>query len=109
MLLAPVIRFGGATGAVRDGATGHVTATIEVSPDVHPGQRATLALGGDLALAEPHGTTTDTLVFEYGDVPGGPQWVRLAVDGAESRLILLSPKIPPDPPAFDPVQRITVP
>ncbi|MDR7111508.1 hypothetical protein J2X03_001372 [Microbacterium trichothecenolyticum] len=109
MLLAPVIRFGGATGAVRDGGTGDVTATIEVSPAVRPGQRATLALGGDVAQAEPHATVTDTLVFEYGDVPGGPQWVRLAVDGAESRLILLSPKIPPDPPAFDPLQRITVP
>jgi hypothetical protein len=109
MLLAPVIRFAGATGAVRDGVTGDVTATIEVSPEVRPGQRATLALGGDLALAEPHGTATDTLVFEYGDIPGGPQPVRLTIDGAESRLILLSPKIPPDPPAFDPAQRITVP
>ena len=55
MLLAPVIRFGGGTGAVRDAITGDVTATIEVSPVVRPGQRATLALGGDIALAEPHG------------------------------------------------------
>ena len=86
-----------------------MTATLEVSPEVRPGQRATLALGGDLALAEPHGTATDTLVFEYGDIPGGPQPVRLTIDGAESRLILLSPTIPPDPPAFDPAQRITVP
>lgn len=109
MVLAPVIRFGGATGAVRDAVTGDVTATIEVSPEVRPGQRATLHLGGDLAVAEPHGTPTDTLVFEYGDVPGGARWVRLAVDGAESRLILLSPETPPAPPAFDPAQRITVP
>ncbi|HET8927441.1 MAG TPA: DUF4255 domain-containing protein [Microbacterium sp.] len=109
MLLAPVIRFGGATGAVRDGVTGAVTATVEVSPEVRPGQRAKLALGSGSAVAQPHPTTTDTLVFEYGDVPGGPQWVRVTVDGAESRLIQLSPKSPPDPPAFDPVQRITVP
>jgi hypothetical protein len=109
MLLAPVIRFGGGTGAVRDAITGDVTATIEVSPVVRPGQRATLALGGDIALAEPHGTDVDTLVFRYANVPGGPQWVRVTIDGAESRLIQLSPKTPPDPPAFDPVQRITVP
>jgi hypothetical protein len=94
---------------VRDAITGDVTATIEVSPVVRPGQRATLALGGDIALAEPHGTDVDTLVFRYANVPGGPQWVRVTIDGAESRLIQLSPKTPPDPPAFDPVQRITVP
>ncbi|WP_243073642.1 DUF4255 domain-containing protein [Microbacterium sp. SS28] len=109
MQLAPVIRFGGATGAVRDAVSGFVTATVEVSPEVRPGQRATLALGGDTALAEPHPAVTDTLSFEYGDIPGGPQWVRVTIDGAESRLILLSPKTPPDPPAFDPVQTITVP
>ena len=79
MLLAPVILFGGATGAVRDGVTGAVTVTVEVAPDVRPGQRTTLALGGDIALPEPHAAITDTLVFHYGDVPGGPQWVRVAI------------------------------
>ena len=82
-----------------------VAITLAVRPQVRPAQEATLALGGASALAEPETTAVSTLEFELADVPSGPQWIRLTVDGVESLLVDRSA----EPPAFDPSQSVTVP
>ena len=82
-----------------------MTVTLDVKPQVRPAQDPRLTLGGDTGLARPHTTSTSTLTFDLGDVPPGAQWVRLTVDNVESLLVDRSA----EPPAFDPVQSITVP
>lgn len=89
----------------RDASTNALTVTVDVHPRVRPPQRAQLALGRDVAIADAHPTTTGTLTFQFGDVPGGPMWFSLAVDGIESQLVDRSVT----PPAFDSTQRVTVP
>jgi Pvc16 N-terminal domain len=105
MVLAPVPVLVPAPTMVRDAGTGGVTVTLGVRPRVRPGQRATLALGSDVAIADAHPTTTATLTFRFGPIPDGTQWVRLTVDGAESRLVNRAT----EPPSFDPSQRVMVP
>jgi Pvc16 N-terminal domain len=105
MVLAPTPVLAPPPTITRDAATGNVTVTLNVRPRVRPSQRATLALGSDVALADPHPTTTASLTFHFGVVPDGAQWVRLTVDGAESLLLDLSTL----PPSFDPSQTVTVP
>jgi hypothetical protein len=89
----------------RAAGTGTVTVTLDVRPEVRPGQEVRLVLGGDSALADPIATSSSTLTFRLGDVPSGPQWVRLTVDGVESLLVDRSAH----PPAFDSSQSVAVP
>jgi hypothetical protein len=89
----------------RAAGTGNVTVTLDVRPEVRPGQEVRLVLGGDSALADPIATSSSTLTFRLGDVPSGPQWVRLTVDGVESLLVDRSAH----PPAFDSSQSVAVP
>jgi hypothetical protein len=105
MVLAPTPVLAPAPTITRDATTGDVTVTLNVRPRVRPSQRATLALGSDVALADTHPTATASLTFHFGVVPDGAQWVRLTVDGAES--LLLDPSTVP--PSFDPSQTVTVP
>jgi hypothetical protein len=105
MVLAPEPVLAPPPGIVRDAGTGSVTVTLGVRPQVRPSQRATLALGGDVAVADAHPAATGTLTFRFGTVPDGNQWVRLTVDGAESRLVDRAT----EPPSFDPGQRVAVP
>lgn len=104
MLLAPEPQLP-PSSVSRDGTTRRVTVTLDVSPEVRPAQDARLTLGGDGAPAEPHPAATSTLTFEVGDVPPGPQWVRLTVDGVDSLLVDRSE----EPPTFHPSQSVTVP
>ncbi len=105
LLLAPQPVVAPAPTMTRDPITNALTVTMDVHPKARPSQRAQLALGGDVALADAHATPTGTLTFRFGDVPAGPQWVRLIVDGVESLLVDRSIT----PPVFDPTQRVTVP
>lgn len=105
MLLAPIPDVTPPPTMTRDGTTNALTVTLDVHPRVRAPQRAELALGGDVAIADAHPATTGTLTFEFRDVPGGPQWLRLIVDGVESRLVDRSVV----PPVFDPTQRVMVP
>ena len=105
MLLAPEPVLAPAPTMVRDAGTGAVTVTISLHPRVRPSQRATLALDGDVAVADPHPTATGTLTFRFGSIPDGSAWLRLTVDGVESMLIDRTAT----PPAFDPTQTVTVP
>jgi hypothetical protein len=83
---------------------GTVTVKLDVRPQVRRAQDARLSLGARTAPAAPH-ATTGTLTFAMGDIPPGPQLVRLTVDGVDSRLIDRSV----EPPTFDPSQSVTVP
>jgi hypothetical protein len=104
MLLAPEPQLPPTT-VTRDATTRRITVTLDVSPEVRPGQDASLTLGGDTGLAEAHPTQTGTLTFDLAAVPPGAQWVRLTVDGVESLLVDRSA----EPPAFDPTQSVAVP
>lgn len=104
MLLAPEPQISTAV-ITRDATTRAVSATLDVIPELRPAQDATLSLGGQTALVEPHPTPTSTLSFEFGDVPPNHQWVRLTVDGVQSLLI----NFEAEPLAFVPSQFVTVP
>jgi len=103
MLLAPVPVL--APTMSRAAGTRAVTVTLEVHPDVRGSQRATLAIDGDVAMADPHPTTTDTLTFQFGNIPSGASWLRLTVDGVDSLLVDRDTT----PPRFDPTQSVPVP
>jgi hypothetical protein len=104
LLLAPEPLLGTANLS-RDATTRNVTVTLDVRPELRPAQDARLTLGGHTAPVEPHATQTANVTFELGDVPPGPQWVRLTVDGVESLLVDREA----EPPEFDPTQSLTVP
>ena len=104
MLLAPDPDPSSATIA-RDATTQFVSVTLDFRPRVRPAQEATLALGGETALADPHPSPTSTLSFELGAVPQGKQWLRLTVDGVESLLVDRTT----EQPSFDPAQFLQVP
>jgi hypothetical protein len=95
----------GSVNVIRDGGTGIVTVTLDVSPELRPSQSASLMLGSISTPAAPHPTQTGTLSFEVGDIPADTYWTRLRVDGVSSLLIDRTTT----PPAFDPTQQIVVP
>jgi len=95
-----------AASALRGGAPPRVTVTLHSRPQVRLGQRATLALDGASAEADPRADAADPLVFVFPDsVPAGNRWVRLRVDGIDSPLVLRTGPAP----VFDPSQQIGVP
>lgn len=89
----------------RDGPTQRVALTLGLRPRLRPEQEAVLALGIDTASVGPHPALASSASFEFGPIPAGQQWVRLTVDGVESRLVDHSVS----PPAFDTSQAVTVP
>lgn len=105
MILAPEPVLAPAPTVTRDAVTGAVTVVLGVRPRVRPSQRVTLALDGDVALADPHPTATGVLTFRFGVVPDGDRYLRLTVDGAESLLVDRSTT----PPTFDAGQKVAVP
>lgn len=105
LVLAPEPVLSPSPTVVRDGATGAVRVSLDLHPRVRPSQRATLALGGAVAEADPHPTVTGSLTFRFGVLPDGLAPVRLTVDGAESLLVDRSVV----PPQYDPSQTVTVP
>jgi hypothetical protein len=104
MLLAPEPQLPPTT-VTRNATTRRVTVTLDVKPQLRPAQDAVLTLGGESGPVDAHATATSTLTFQLGDVPPGPQWVRLTVDGVESLLVDRSAV----PPTFDPSQSVAVP
>ncbi|HEC18593.1 MAG TPA: DUF4255 domain-containing protein [Gammaproteobacteria bacterium] len=88
---------------VRD-VSGRATLTLTSSPQVRPGQRATLLLGDREVIAEDHPTQTDTLIFTVDDAPVGRHHIRLRIDGIDSLLIDRSVT----PPAFDSAMEVII-
>lgn len=93
------------TSITRDATSQNVSVTLAFRPQLRPEQEASLSLGADTSLVEPHPAATGSADFEFGSVPAGPQWVRLSIDGVESLLVDRSA----EPPTFDPLQSIGVP
>jgi len=63
------------------------TINLECTPEVRPGQRASLLLGEREVFSEPITTATPTLTFDVVDAPIGTFLVRLRVDGIDSPII----------------------
>jgi Pvc16 N-terminal domain len=82
----------------------NVTYTAACSPEVRAEQRASLLLGDQEILAQPHPARTASLTFQAVNLTAGDYFVRLRVDGVDSLLINRSVT----PPAFDPTQKVTV-
>lgn len=82
---------------------GTITYTLTTSPEVRPEQRATLLLGNEEVMADPHTAQTKTLKFQAAGVTPGDYFVRLRVDGVDS--LLVDKTI--TPPVFDPAQKVT--
>jgi hypothetical protein len=88
----------------RDAATGAVSVTLNVTPQVRPSQDTWLFLGGTGALVQPLAAPASQLSFVLPAVAAGHQWLRLRVDGVESQLVDTSP-----PPSFIASQFVSVP
>lgn len=109
--IAPVMTLP-PTSVVRNGQT--VVVTVQVSPHVHPGQKAMMWLGAEGAISETVSSQTDTLVFIFGPLAAGAYPARLRVDGVDSWFILrdrppIAPDFEPRAPIFDPTQVVVVP
>jgi Pvc16 N-terminal domain len=83
---------------------GAITYTLTTSPEVRPEQRATLLLGSQEVMADPHAAQTSTLKFQAAGITPGDYFVRLRVDGVDSLLVDKTVT----PPVFDPAQKVTV-
>ena len=89
--------------AARDGE-GAVTLTVTCRPEVRPEQAVSLLVGSPEVRAEPRAAATGTLTFEVVRAQAGRPWLRLRVDGVDSRLVDRTVS----PPVFDPTQRVTI-
>ncbi|NEK23527.1 DUF4255 domain-containing protein [Sulfitobacter sp. JBTF-M27] len=102
------------TSVARVGPDNEVQIDLDFRPNVWPGQRVELILGGQLATAPARTTATGTVTFTFPDIPAGAYPMRLRVDGVESWLVLrelppIGPGFEPRPPEYDPAQAIMVP
>ncbi|MFC6638155.1 hypothetical protein [Sulfitobacter sediminilitoris] len=76
------------TSVARVGPDNEVQIDLDFRPNVWPGQRVELILGGQLATAPARTTATGTVTFTFPDIPAGAYPMRLRVDGVESWLVL---------------------
>jgi hypothetical protein len=93
--------------AVVRNAAGEAQVTVTTAPRVHPGQQASLIVGGDEYVMPPVAAATDTVAITIADaepVPD-PLPLRLRIDGLDTLVI---PDITATPPTFDPKQSITI-
>ena len=97
--LAPTV-----TLAPASAPPGTVSYTATVSPQVLPGQLASLLLGSMEILADAHPVQTGTLRFTATGLTAGALWFRQRVDGVDSILVDRSKT----PPVYDPSQQVTV-
>jgi hypothetical protein len=68
-------------------ADGSATIAITCTPEVLPGQRASLIIGQREVAAQPRASTTGNLSFVVVDAPVGIHHVRLRVEGIDSALV----------------------
>ncbi|HET7502145.1 MAG TPA: DUF4255 domain-containing protein [Kofleriaceae bacterium] len=100
LAIAPRIRRTTTAPRTADG----VLASVWVSPQVWPEQRASLLVGDIEVVAEPHPTKTDLVRFVV-PLPAGSYSIRLRVDGVDSFLVDHTAT----PPAYDPSQILVLP
>ena len=83
-----------------------VTVRLFARPRVRQQQTAVLALDTHTAVAAARADAGAALLFEFApDLPAGPAWLRLRVDGVDSLLVDKNAV----PPRFRPEHRVTVP
>lgn len=92
------------TVAPASSAGPNIAYTANCSPEVWPGQRASLLVGDQEVLADAHATQTASLTFRAQNLSKGAFFIRLRVDGVDSLLVNRSLT----PPQFDPTQKVTV-
>ena len=80
------------------------TIPITCAPEVRPGQRVSLIVGGAEVLATPFAAQTANVSFTMRNAPLGDFFLRLRVDGVDSILI----KKQAGKPAFDATQKVTI-
>jgi hypothetical protein len=83
---------------------GNINYTVTVEPQVWPTQRASLSVGAQEFLADPHPTKTGTLSVSTTGLVAGSYPVRLRVDGVDSLLVDRSKT----PPVYDNTQVVKV-
>jgi len=97
--LAPKISIAPATAAGPN-----INYTLTCTPEVLPGQRASLLLADQDILADTHPTQTATLTFNAQNLTAGTYFVRLRLDGVDSLLVNRAVT----PPQFDVSQKVVV-
>ena len=103
VVLAPTIITLPAAPVARSGA-GTASFDVVVSPQVLPGQHASLLLGSREVPAQPRTNPTATLSFVIPQAEPGEHWVRIRVDGADTLLV----RRDVSPPEYDPTQRVVI-
>ena len=103
LAVAPELLTVAPNPAARDG-DGAVTLTVTCRPLVRPEQAVSLLLGSRELRAAPRAAATGTLTFEVVRARASRPWLRLRVDGVDSRLVDRTVS----PPVFDPTQRVTI-
>lgn len=102
--LAPRIISIAPPNPISRSGTGDVALTLACSPEIGPDQNARLLLGDREIPAQPHETSSDTLVFLIEDAPPGSHFIRLRIDGVDSLLVNRSAT----PPHFDPAMEVVI-
>jgi hypothetical protein len=102
LLLAPAPQ---STTLTRDPGTGRVDATVGVVPRVRPEQAVTVALNSASATVGPRTDPVVQVEADFPPLPAGPAWLRLRVDGVESRLVDTTGPVP----VFRPDRQVNVP
>jgi hypothetical protein len=82
----------------------NITYSATCSPEVRPEQFASLLVGDQEVVAQPHTVQTATLTFDAQNLDPGDYYVRLRIDGVETQLVNRTKQ----PPAFDNTQKVTV-
>jgi hypothetical protein len=92
---------------VARGADGSALVAVKSAPPLHPGQRASLLIGGDEYPAPPPQAATDQIQVTIAAAQPTlqPLPLRLRIDGVDT---LLVPDIAAIPPRYDPKQSITI-
>jgi hypothetical protein len=91
LLLAPDPQ---STTLTRDPGTSRVNATVGVVPQVRPEQAVTVALNSASTVAGPRADPVTQVEADFPPIPPGPAWLRLRVDGVESRLVDTTGPVP---------------
>ena len=82
----------------------NITYTVACSPEIRHEQLASLLLGDQEVLAQPHPGQTGSLTFQAQNLSPGDYFARLRVDGVDSQLVDRTAV----PPIFDSTQKVTV-
>lgn len=111
--IAPVATLPPAS-VTRTAPDNDVEVVLGMRPNIWPGQRVEMILGGSLATAPSRTAASGSATFNFPDIPAGAYPLRLRVDGVESWLVIrevppVGPDFAPEPPVFNPAQTVTVP